>query len=282
MSSISTQFDSVRLFKIRFIHQYLNILLFLSFLNGPLNVLGSALAFREITTYFILYFGLGIDILLVLINLKNFRLKPIEQFILSLLIFSFFYGLFNNPDGGRRYITDSLIPMMLVLKVAVFRSYILNEAIQEEIINFLKKYATFLFFSSFITVVFFYLLLPYYPMYVGLTPIIYPFLCSNIVFFNGIKVVFAMLLILLSGKRALIVGTLVILFFYKVIFQKKLFKTTVLAVLAFFIFGWVIQNNMDYLTQQDAFSKYKWTYDMLMSEKLEVKNSDVFDHNNWR
>lgn len=263
--------------QIRFVNQYLKLLLFLSFINGPINLIGSALGEREITTYIILYSGLFIDLFLVGVNSKNLRLKPVEQFLIFLLIFSFFYGVVNNPDGGRRYITDSLIPMMLILKVIVFRNYAIGIVNQNKIIRFLKSYSMYLFVSAIITTVLFYILLPYYPMYVGLTPILYPFLTTNIVFFNWINLLIAVILILLSGKRAILVGTLIILFFHKIVFEKKIIKTSLIIAIIFSFFSWAITNNFDYFMQQEAFSKYNWTVELLLSDDFKLNNTDLLD-----
>lgn len=267
----------IALNNLRFTSQYLNLLLFFSFINGPINLIGSALGFRETTTYIVLYSGLLIDLLLIFINIKSLRFKSIEQTLILLLIFSFFYGLTNNTGGGRRYFTDTLIPIMLILKTIVFRNFITNSYSQAKIIRFLLTYSRYLFVSAVVTAGLFYILLPYYPMYVGLTPILYPFLCINIIFFNPFNLFYAIILILLSGKRAILIGTLIIFIFHKIIFEKKLLKTLIFSSLLVFSCSWVIKNNFDFLMKQEAFSKYNWTVELVKSEDFELNNAELLD-----
>jgi hypothetical protein len=56
-----------------FFKRYLNIIVFLACWNLPLSLIGTFFDFREATTYLVLIIGLGLDSLIIALNIKRVR-----------------------------------------------------------------------------------------------------------------------------------------------------------------------------------------------------------------
>lgn len=243
---------------------YLKIARILILLNLPLAVIGTFLDIRDFSTYLILMPMTLFDLIFLGSNFKKLKFYKIEILLIFLLFFSVIIGFVNTLSFTRRHISDLTNPLFFILKIVIFRVYIF------ESIPFLKKFipllAKQLFYVGFASILLFYILSFYKFMYAGITPIIHPFFIDGMTKGNVLSQVASILIILLSGKRALLISSSIIFILYHVLIRKK-GRVILYIFAAFFSLSFLIS----YLGLSgdgiSAFEKYKWTYELYMDNK---------------
>jgi hypothetical protein len=103
-------------------------------------------------------------------------------------------------------------------------------------------------------------------MYAGITPTIHPFLIDAMIKGKGLSQAASVIVVFLSGKRALLISCSVIFIVYQVLIKKK-GKLILYVFTAFFSLSFLISYlrlNADGIS---AFEKYKWTYELYLENK---------------
>ncbi len=243
---------------------YLKIARILLLLNLPFGVIGTFLDIRDLSTYMILLPMTFLDFIFLSSNYTKLKFNKIEILLIVLVLCSVIIGLLNTLSLTRRHISDLTNPLFLILKIVIFRSYIF------ESIPFLKKFipllAKQLFYVGFGSILLFFVLSFYKSMYAGITPTVHPFFIDGMTKGNGLSQVASILIILLSGKRALLISSSVIFILYQILIKKK-GKIILYIFVAFFSLSFLISYLGLNVEGISAFEKYKWTYELYMDNK---------------
>lgn len=263
----------------KFTSKYFNYLIIIWCADSVFGLLGTFYDIRETVILFFLFLRLIIDIILCLSNLRFLRVNQIEVLLILLLVFNIFVGIYHNNEFSRRWITDLSNPLFFIFKVTIIRMYVEFSSLNLITFNnFIKNYANAFFIAGILQVVGFYILLLFTPMYLGLTPIIYPKLIFSLIEKNNALFFASFLIIILGGKRAMLIGGLLIITYYKSVIQKKaaiyaiaLFVTTIVSFIAFDYFG-------EQIEQQESYSKYKVSYDVINSTDFSWSDMEMLDY----
>jgi hypothetical protein len=243
---------------------YLKIARILLLLNLPFGVIGTFLDIRDLSTYMILLPMTFLDFIFLSSNYTKLKFNKIEILLIVLVLCSVIIGLLNTLSLTRRHISDLTNPLFLILKIVIFRSYIF------ESIPFLKKFipllAKQLFYVGFGSILLFFVLSFYKSMYAGITPTVHPFFIDGMTKGNGLSQVASILIILLSGKRALLISSSIIFILYQILIKKK-GKIILYIFVAFFSLSFLISYLGLNVEGISAFEKYKWTYELYMDNK---------------
>lgn len=259
-----------------YLKRYINFLLFFAIINSPLSVLGTFLDIRNVTTYFILIAWLLGDAVFIIINIKHLRFKRVEIIILILLLMSVIVGLFNYYDQfDRRVVTDFTNPLFFMLKAILLRQGFKNSEKFEDYFNvtFFKKIVTYTFVSGIVTVIMYYVLNKIKPMYAGLTPMSHPAFILGLVKGNLVYLLGSLAVIILSGKRALLISSIVILVVYRFKVNGKIISNVFLLSFAILL-GVVIFNYGSNTESIAALDKYKWTYETIRDSEIKFSLED--------
>jgi hypothetical protein len=257
--------------------KYLTIAKYLILFNLPISVLGTFFDIRDTTTYFILIPFTLLDIYYIFTNYRIIKLNKIELSLIFFIFLSIIIGFKNTFDLNRRYLTDVSNPLLFILKISLFRKIFLNKYNRILFQFFLNKISLSLFKIGFISIFLFFLLSFYKSMYAGLTPTTHPYFILNLIRSNYRNQFLSFLLIIASGKRALLLSSVLIFFLFQVYIKKNgkifLYSFLFIIILGFFI---------SFLNLDDengsALEKYKYTYDLIVDniDKIQV-DSDVFN-----
>ncbi len=257
----------------RFIEQYFRILTILVFVHGPLMILGSASPIRFVFILGFLLSYLCLDLTLIICNLSRIKLNIIEVSLICILLFSVIVGLLNLTPISRRYVTDFLMPLSFVLKISLSRKFFSIEKYASFFSSkFLKRFAIAAFFSSIITIALFYIVVQFIPMYLGLTPIIYPFLIWAMMSKKNLYVLMAIAVIVFSGKRSILLGVVFVFMFYFIGIRKNKLKS-IAALGGIILLGFIIFESAG-IQDSRAFRKYEWTFYKLQEA---AENPEVLD-----
>ncbi len=195
--------------------------------------------------------------------------------MLLLVITSFFVGIFNTPDITRRHITDLLMPLMFFFKIVIFRNLWKQKS---KLIyfrdNFLPKYIRWTFLSGVILLSAFYILVKFFPMYLGLTPNFYPYIFDKLIRGSYLYFFVAIIFTFLSGKRAMLAASFLVTLIY-LLFLKGNKIITIVSISIIIIISVIILSSVD-LNESSAYRKYKWTFKEISKFSTEV-DLDIVD-----
>jgi hypothetical protein len=216
---------------------YLNILFGLFFLNNPVSLIGVFLGYDYLFPLFFLIPFVILDTIYVVFKIKIAKFSFIEILLLFFIIISFFIGILNN-EISRKTFSDFFIVILFLFKVLIFKSEISNN--YEFIKYFIKKKLPYFLLSSFITVSLFIIFSKYKFIYAGLTLQQLPYFTYNLLNNSLLNILFAIILVILSGKRASLLSFLVIFLIYRfrgISFFKNIIYIFILSFGLIFIFN---------------------------------------------
>lgn len=264
MESISTQKS--------FFRSYLKLVQLFIIVNLPLAVIGTFGGFRDVTTYLFLVPMLILDTFFIFLNLRRLKFSFLELFLVFLLLISLLIGLYHYPLS-KRILPDITNPLYFILKIVVIRICLREKDDSVWLLAFVKKTAFLLIVSGFFSIVVFIILSRIKSMYAGLTPNTHPFLILGLLNASSFNQLFALIIALLSGKRALLVSSLVILIVYR-FYIKRSFKAVFYFVLSF-VFIYITIVNLKINTDSiGALEKYKWTFEVYKESEIEFSLED--------
>lgn len=230
----------------------------------------------HIRSFFILSYLLSyilLDISAILLNLNSFKLKKVEVVLILILFITIPVGLINNPIISRRLVTDFLVPFIFILKIALIRHFLSKKKIYQFFTEvFISRFIWWNFFSAVFTLILFYIIRTIYPMYLGLTPQIYPLLIYSILSSSNLFIAISLMIIFFSGKRSMLFGAIIII----LTGQLRNLKNRLRFIQFFFLIVVTVYFMFHYfeINKTTAFNKYKWTYEKL-SENM--YDPDVLD-----
>ena len=202
--------------KNKVIKYYLYILPIYSLIGIVLSVFRTA--YQENFALIFLLTGAILDALIIFFGRKQLFNKTI-LFLILLLLISFIVGGLNGNELSRRYITDITNPLFFFGKIFIFKQY-WN---QVDFGKFIKYYIRISFWGSLLLLPLVYFLfrqagasrLAIFP------PMELPF--SFYMQGFGVWLLVSLLIIILYGKRAQLVGAIVTFMVYVFLFRKKQF-----------------------------------------------------------
>jgi len=241
----------------KFIGIYLKILPILGLIGIVLGALRTAV--ESSATVYILIFTAVMDLLIVILGRKYLK-KPLILFVAVLMLISIFVGLFNNMEVSRRYITDVTNPLFFFCKILIFKEYWK----EGDFIKYIKFYSKIAFYGS-IT------LLPLaYFIYTSagvsriaiFPPLELPF--SSYLQGSPVFLIITILLILLYGKRAQLVGAIGTFIVFIMVFRKRgIIKYALLAIVGMFIAAMLF----DKFENNNAIKRLTYTYEQFTEAK---------------
>lgn len=245
------------------IKTYFNTLLILMVFKPILVFIGLLLGIRGVFILSFLLAFLLLDILVIAVNLKYIKFKEIEVTLIILLLSTIIIGVINTPELSRRHLTDFLLPFIFILKIALLRQVFNREGLLMFFDSkFISRFVWWNFYASIIVIAMFYLARNFYKLYLGLTPEIYPFLINGLLLNNHIFIILSVLIIFLSGKRAMLLGFIVIFFIDRLRKLSNQIRLIGFSLVTFFILFSSIQ--FYDLNQFTAYRKYKWTIEKII------------------
>ena len=240
---------------------YLKLTLFISLINLPIGIIGTAFGFRDFAVYLILISVFLLDSFFLFKFFKFIKINTIEFLLLLLVFISIFIGLINN-DFSRSFITDFINPIYFILKICLFRHVFVKDEIKEFIKKNISLASKYLFTFSFLALILFYIFSNYVEIYVGNGLTTHPFLILSILSGSIFQIILVFLIVLMSGKRALLLSSIIIIIYSQIKIIKKIpLKFIIISsVFSFSIYSYFVIDFDNYL----SIGKYIWTYDKLV------------------
>lgn len=224
----------------RIIRYYLYILPIFSLIG---IILGSLrIAYATSFSEYMLLLSAIFDLFIVLTGWKKLINNKIITLVLILLLISLIVGLFNN-EMSRRFITDFTNPFFFFAKIYIFKIYWQKYDFS---LYVTKYYIRAAFWGSLALLPFVYLLFSR----AGATrmaifpPMELPF--SYHMQSGGLFFFVSLIIILLYGKRAQLIGAVLTFFMYIILFKKKqIVKYLVIAICGSFALWYIFENYSD-------------------------------------
>ena len=258
----------------RFVEKYLILIIIYGVIDF---VIGGFAVFFDIRTPFILTMlsiRLLLDFLLIVFNFTKIKLSKLEILLIGLLFITLFLGILNFPIG-RRHFTDFINPLMFILKISIFRQFLSFQS-NIWIKTYIFKFARILFWVGMINVAALYIINYFMPIYLGATPIAYPFLIKAMLGSNIKYSSIAIIGVILAGKRAILLGVIVILVTYYVIIKKKI-KSIFYFLIAIFFLSSIYIIFQDNVEETQAINKYKNSFNAISSYDFEYDDLDLLN-----
>ena len=263
------------LINLKIVKIYLKFLLLITAINIPISTFGTVLGFpfRDLTVYYTLILSIVIDSLLILSYINKIKFNKLEILLIFLIFNSLLIGVINNHlNFGRQFLTDLLFPLFFILKISLFR----NIFKRKDAISFIKKNLAFacrlLLIFSFISL-FVLFLFKDDINYIGNSIYTSPYLIISFLKSFNLKVLFTILINVFSGKRAILLASIIIVLF-GYLFIKRKFPFSVILTISlsiFFIFTFIFDN----ADNSKILGKYITTYENLMKNDLDNKFLDI-------
>jgi hypothetical protein len=240
---------------------YLKLTLIISLINLPIGIIGTAFGFRDFAVYLILISVFLLDSFFLFKFFKFIKINTIEFLLLSLVFISICVGLINN-DFSRSFITDFINPIYFILKICLFRQVFVKDEIREFIKKNISIASKYLFIFSSLALILFYIFSYYIDIYVGSGLTTHPFLILSILSGSIFQIILVFLIVLASGKRALLLSSIIIIVYSQIKIIKKIpLKFIIItSVFSFSIYSYFVIDFYNYL----SIGKYIWTYDKLI------------------
>ena len=245
---------------------YLKLTLLISLINLPIGIIGTFLDFRDFSIYIILSSVFLVDSIFLVSLIRYIKIKYIELFLLLLIFLSLIIGLINN-DFSRSFIVDFINPIYFILKIALFRNFFSKD----EVIKFVKENISlaskYLFIFSFLTIILFYIFSTIDNLYVGNGLTTHPFLILSILSGSIYQTILVFFIVIISGKRALLLSSIFLIIFSQVKIVKKIpYKfLIIITVFSFSFYSYFSADLDEYL----SLGKYIWTYDKLVESEFD-------------
>ncbi|SFG62629.1 hypothetical protein [Pedobacter insulae] len=224
----------------------------------------------EGTVYFVRPISYFLDLLFIVFFIKrDQRGKSSLRFLLFLLIPSLLIGIMFNSFSSR-HITDLLFPLIFLFKISATLDVLKVREYRAEFLIFVKKLAVASLISSLLMLFVFYFVSYNKLNYLGLTPLIQPYFVTSLQNSNLIGTLGALAIAFFSGKRAIMLGSIVVFFFYLVFNITRLTKKFILGAGITVFIG---INFLIFLSDSTAFLKLNRTIESLTSDDQEVISS---------
>jgi hypothetical protein len=242
--------------------------------NQILTTIATFFSFREVVTQIYLSFYFLIDLLFISYGILKFsiRFKALEIILIIFILASTFKILVaNSLPLSRRTITDIINPLFFIFKISIFRSIVYND---KQIINsFIRKSSTLFLASTVLTVLLFFAMSKIGVIYIGLTPPIeVPYINS---LFNGgiISVLISLSLIILSGKRSILIAAVLCFLYYHFFLKQKnrlikLALLTIAIILSITIFPLIMNS------KNAALEKYVYTIQTIIESDIDLNDEE--------
>ena len=148
-----------------------------------------------------------------------------------------------------------------ILKICLFRQVFVKDEIREFIKKNISIASKYLFIFSFLAIILFYIFSYYIDIYVGSGLTTHPFLILSILSGSIFQIILVFLIVLASGKRALLLSSIIIIVYSQIKIIKKIpLKFIIItSVFSFSIYSYFVIDFDNYL----SIGKYIWTYDKL-------------------
>jgi hypothetical protein len=206
----------------------------------------------------ILLFNIVIDILFVFSSIRTVDIWG--KVLLVLVLVSVFIGI-NNNEISRRYITDILNPILFVLKIFSFK-YIFEHAKTINAGAYFKKAARILLIVNFILIIVIFIMIRFFPVYIGFAPSIQLPSCQYLIMGNIFFYILAGIVVLLSGKRALLVSMIVCFLIYTILSKsKKAIYTLIVSAIIVTLSTIFLYDG--FINKTKIFNKYQHSFDLL-------------------
>ncbi len=153
------------------------------------------------------------NFLFLVVALSRIKIKKSYLLLVFFMLLNFALGLANN-DLSARLIVDELNIFMFFFKVIAVAYLCQSEQFFSMVLKYLGYYVVCSIVAAVIGTFFFYTLPQNAGAYVGLTPVAIPFLIVSMIKGHAFFFVFALLVIFLSGKRAMLLSSLIVIFLY--------------------------------------------------------------------
>lgn len=226
----------------------------------------------EGTVYYVRPISYLLDILLIFFFTKrDTKGKSLLTLLLLLLVPSIVIGTFFNAFSSR-HVTDLLFPLIFIFKISATLDVLKVREYRLEFFVFVRKLTNASLISSILMLLVFYFVSYNKQNYLGLTPIIQPYFINALQNSSLIGVIGGLAIAFFSGKRAIMLGSMIVLIFYLAFNLRRLKAKFMLGVgIAVFI----AVNSFIFLSNSTAFSKLNRTIENLTSDDKEVV-SNVF------
>lgn len=213
------------------------------------------IAFQNNLAENILIVSILMDLIIIITNKKK-AANSVVFFIIIMLTLSCVVGLLNDNELSRRYITDFTNPLFFFAKIFIFAAYFDNTKF-ESFINYFRKVA---FWGSIALLPLTYFLFRYAkasriaifpPMEL---PFSY-FMSNNILF-----MMVSLIIIMLYGKRAQLIGAVMTFFIFIISFRKKsLVKYLIITLLCLGMLSYIFNEYKDNI----AVRRFTYTFEQL-------------------
>ena len=245
---------------------YLKLTLIISLINLPIGIISTAFGSRDFVIHSILLSVLLIESFFLLKFSKLIKINTIGFLLLLLVFISIFTGLINN-DFSRNFFLDFLFPIYFVLKISLFRQFFVKDEIRKFIKKNISIASKYLFIFSSLALILFYIFSYYVEIYVGNGLTTHPFLILSILSGSIFQIIMVFLIVFLSGKRALLLSSILIIIYSQIKIIKKIpLKFIIITTLfSFSIYSYFAIDFDNYL----SIGKYIWTYDKLVESEFD-------------
>lgn len=199
---------------------------------------------------------LSVDFIFVLLFFSKIKLFKFEIILFCCLIPSIIIGILTN-EPNRRWLTDILIPLLFICKIAIGREFTKKHLMNYKLIGLFKRHANWTFFFVLLGTSIYVLISTIFELdtYTGLEPPVYSTFITFLLNNNYIGSIITILLILYSGKRAIIITLILLIILYGLINGITLKKIIILSVI-FMAAIIPLYYFYDDLEKQPAFEKY--------------------------
>lgn len=233
-------------------------------LNAISNVVRLVFGINEVVQY-VLLISVICDLIFIIIFINYIKYSRTEYLLFIFIFISAIIGMIEYPFS-RRHITDFLMPVLFISKVAVVRglpmqtsSYMIGYSYFFDFISKITIYMTI------VSIVIYFVSINYLGMtsYSGNSPLIYFFFVNNLIDSKYILTFFAFLISIYSGNRASVLVCFILTLIIVLKSNKLNFKTIgkgVIVVAMVFILINIIDR-----FEINAFQKYALTIDSIMN-----------------
>jgi hypothetical protein len=260
------------LVKVKYSKLYLAACLWLPALLLPTSIIATFFNFREILTISMFFIFFFLDLTLIMVYFKSIKLTKLELILIFIILISIPIGLINIKNFDRRLVTDLTNPLFFVLKCSIFRRIFTSDSIKLYLPDYIQKLIKISFLFGVLTIALFYFLVRIKPMYAGMTPIVHPYFIKSLLNGSWIGQFLSIIIALLSGKRALLLSTLVIFIVFKVYVKRHVFKIFSYALVFVGIILGALWINIQ--SPIAAVDKYVWSFEQIKDIEVDISLKD--------
>ncbi len=199
---------------------------------------------------------LSLDVIFVCFFISKIKLIKFEIILIICLIPSIITGILTN-EPSRRWLTDILIPLLFISKVAISRGFTRNIIMSQKLNGLYKKHAHWTFFFVIFGMVIYLLISIIFELntYAGLEPPVYSTFIVFLLYNNYVGIIIVILIVFYSGKRAIIIALTLLLILYGLL-NKITLKKIIIAFVLFTVTTFSLYYFYEDLEKQPVFEKY--------------------------